>query len=368
MKIAVLTSSRADYGIYLPLLLKLQIDPAFDLRLIVFGTHLSHSHGHTIDLIEKDGFAIDYRIETVPDADSEEAISASMALTGMKFAPVWAAEKENYDLVFCLGDRYEMFAAVAASVPFNIKLAHIHGGETTLGAIDNKFRHCLSLFSELHFVSTATFANRVAEIIGYAEHIYNVGALSLDNLNDIELYTKDEFKKQFNIDMEQPTVLVTFHPETVSVDRNLNHVRALIAALNELDEQVVITMPNADTMGNTMRKEYEAFAATKSNVICIENFGTKGYFSCMQHANYLLGNTSSGIIEAASFNKYVINVGDRQKGRAVSGNILEVIPEKKAILEACKKVKELGNYKGKNIYFSSNVADQIIKVIKEKVG
>ena len=156
MNIAVLTSSRADYGIYLPLLKKLQSDPFFNLKIFVFGTHMSVFHGLTKNQIKEDGFEISREIESLVLGDSAEAISSAMGLTMLKFASVWAQEQNETDLIFCLGDRYEMFGAVMACVPFNIPVAHIHGGETTIGAIDNIFRHSLSLASKLHFVTTHT--------------------------------------------------------------------------------------------------------------------------------------------------------------------------------------------------------------------
>ncbi|WP_157604622.1 UDP-N-acetylglucosamine 2-epimerase [Solitalea canadensis] len=366
-RIAILTSSRADYGIYLPLLHKLGQSDDFDLRIITFGTHLSRFHGYTIDQIVKDGFFIDHQVETVLASDTEQAIADSMALTMQKFSGIWSVEKNNYDLVFCLGDRYEMFAAVAAAVPFNIKFAHIHGGETTLGAIDNKFRHCLSLFSMYHFTSTKEYSERVSNILGSNKNIYNVGALSLDNINDMDLYSKEDFLKVFGIDITKESVLVTFHPETVSVDENKKYVEEVIAALDKLDYQIIITMPNTDTMGNMMRKEYEHFISKRPNVIGIESFGTKGYFTCMKYSKFLLGNTSSGIIEAASFNKYVVNVGDRQKGRAFSPNLIQVHPDRTQILEACEKVKLMGDYNGENIYHKEDVADGIINILKREL-
>lgn len=364
-RIAVLTSSRADYGIYLPLLRKLAQDNSFELRIIAFGTHLSRFHGYTVDQIVKDGYKIDHQVETVLASDSEQAIADSMALTMQKFSAIWSYEKSNYDLVFCLGDRYEMFAAVAAAVPFNIKFAHIHGGETTLGAIDNKFRHCLSLFADYHFTATKDYSEKVSSIIGSNNNVYNVGALSLENINDIDIYSKEAFQSVFGIDINKGSVLVTFHPETVSVEKNKEYVRELIAALDELDDQIIITMPNTDTMGNIMRKEYEHFIASKPNVIGIENFGTKGYFSCMKYVKYLVGNSSSGIIEAASFNKYVINIGDRQKGRTTSQNIIQVDPIKSQILEGCTLANTRGDYAGQNVYFSENPSKKIINVLKK---
>ena len=426
MRVAVLTSSRADYGIYQPLLRKLQLDSTVDLRLIVFGTHLSQKHGYTVEEIEADGYQIDYRVETMVDADDPSGIAGTMSLCSTKFAVIWEKEQNHYDWVICLGDRYEMFSAVSIAAPFSIKFAHIHGGETTLGAIDNKFRHCLTLFSELHFVATEQYAERVKAIIGNDEipmseysptvderfghsirsfknklysnetamqsldtqghekevggsicplknklfsdetKVFTVGALSLDNIDEISLYSKIEFQEKFNINIDIPTVLVTFHPETVAYEKNLLYVNEVIAALNVLEEQIIITMPNADTMGNLLREAYMNFAIQKKNVILIENFGIRGYFTCMKYAQYLLGNTSSGIIEAASFGKFVINIGDRQKGRACSENIIHVNAEQKNILSACYQVKILGSFLGTNIYQKNQkAADTIIKVLKE---
>src|SRR5512133_978023 len=166
IKVAVLTSSRADYGIYQPLLRKMQADSDIDVHIIAFGTHTSHYHGYTLEIIKNDGYTLDYVIDNLLLGDSEEAISTAIGLTQMKFASIWAQEKKNYDVVLCLGDRYEMFAAVSAAIPFNIKLAHLHGGETTLGAIDDVLRHSISLCCRYHFTATSDYAKKVSQIIG----------------------------------------------------------------------------------------------------------------------------------------------------------------------------------------------------------
>lgn len=365
IKVAVLTSSRADYGIYQPLLRKMLADSAIDLHIIAFGTHTSHFHGYTLELIQNDGYVIDYAIDTLLAGDTEEAISTSIALTQMKFASIWAKEKNNYNLVFCLGDRFEMFAAVSAAVPFNIKIAHLHGGETTLGAIDNVFRHSISLFCQYHFTSTREYAKKVSEIIGSDNNIYNVGALSLDNLKDLSLFDKEEFFKVYGINLSQPTVLVTFHPETVATDKNIEYTDELIDALETLGMQTVITMPNADTMGNLMRKKFEAFSKQNERVHCIENFGIKGYLSCIRHCAFLLGNTSSGIIEAASFAKYVINLGDRQKGRSRGPNVIDCNPSKNEIINSVNKVQSAPILDGSNIYWNGGASDKILNIIKK---
>lgn len=365
MKIAVLTSSRADYGIYLPLLKAMERDEFFDLHLIVLGTHLSQLHGHTIDTIIKDGYTIDYQIDHVPKGDAPQDIARSMSEASEKMIEVWQQEANNYDLVICIGDRYEMFAAVSIAAPFNISFAHIHGGETSLGAIDNEFRHCLTTFSSLHFVATDAYAERVAQIKGSGKNIYTVGALSLDNLLDIELLSQQECLDHFEIDFSRPSLLVTYHPETINTAANEGYAKEMIKALTNFSNyQVIITMPNADAMGNVMRRIYEDYARRNANAVLVENFGTQGYFSAMKLSKVVVGNSSSGIIEAASFQKYVVNIGDRQKGRALSNNVIHAKPDAGSIAAAINGALEKGEYTGDNIYFRENTAQSIIQVLK----
>ena len=371
MRVAVLTSSRADYGIYQPLLRRMDEDPFFELELIVFGTHLSKFHGYSVDQILEDDYEIAHKIESLVLGDSEEAISTAIGITSLKFSTIWQMVMNKYDMVLSLGDRYEMFAAVSAAIPFNLSIAHIHGGEETKGAIDNIFRHSLTQMAEYHFTSTELYKKRVIELLGSNEqeaNVFNVGSLSLDNLKDLELLSKDEFLEEYDIDLSFPTILFTFHPETVSADQNEHYIDEIIETLDELDYyQIVITMPNADTKGNIIRKALHKFIDTnKERVYGIENFGIRGYFSCMNHSSFLMGNSSSGIIEAASFGNYVINLGDRQKGRASGDNVINIPIDRSQILEAVKEVEQLENFSGQNIYWSEGAADKIIEVLKEK--
>ena len=197
MKIGVLTSSRADFGIYLPLLKLLKADSFFNLEIIAFGTHTSKSHGYTLDEINSYNFNIVHQLSTIPSSDSPKEISDSVGKTISIFSDFWS--NNEYDLVIALGDRYEMFAAVSASSLFNIKIAHLHAGETTLGAVDNAYRHSISLFSKHLFVSTEEYKNRALQIVEQNVKVYNVGALSIDNLCTIEFLSKTEFKEKFNI-------------------------------------------------------------------------------------------------------------------------------------------------------------------------
>ena len=362
MKIGVLSSSRADYSIYLPLLTALTNEPGFAVAVLAFGTHLSAQHGHTIDQIRADGFVV-HPVLAIPNGDTPADISRTMGETMRAFADVWT--NQHYDLLLCLGDRYEMFAAVASAVPFTLPMAHIHGGETTLGAIDNAFRHAITVMATYHFTTTETYKQRVIDLTGSDENVYNVGALSIDNLRTLPLLTPAQFLDRFGIDLTRPTVLITFHPETVSFQHTADHVTALLDALAQLDTyQLVITMPNADTTGNYVRAELQAFIAAHTNAVGVESFGTVGYLSCMKHCRFMLGNTSSGFVEASFFPKYVINLGDRQRGRLLTPNIIDCPLDSAAIVQAVHTVEKAPSLPPINVYGDGTAAEQIRAILR----
>lgn len=369
MRVAVLTSSRADYGIYLPLLKKLREDHFFELYIIAFGTHHSKKFGNTVDQITNDGFTVNYLINTLPAGDQAADIAESMGKTMIAFAPVWEELSGKVDLVFCLGDRYEMFAAVASSVPFNIRVAHIHGGETTLGAIDDCFRHSISLMSHYHFTVAEPYRKRVVELIGRDENVYNVGSLSYDNLKGLSLLSIDELKQTFNVDLALPSILITFNPETVSFEKNEFYIQELIKALQQTRYyQFIITMPNADTMGNMIREKLILFSENNGRVKLFESLGTVGYLSCMKHCAFMLGNTSSGFAEAAFFPKYVINLGDRQKGRVVTQNINNCRIDADEITRAIQMFEQIKLPGSIDIYGTGNSANTILTILKNIHG
>ena len=366
MKIAILTSSRADLGIFETLIDELIIDNTIELELIAFGTHLSKFHGYTISGIKNKYKIIVHQISSLLVNDNEVSIASAYGLTLLKFADFWDLNK--YNLVFCLGDRYEMSAAVQAGIPFGVNFSHIHGGETTLGATDNIYRHQISLASNLHFTSTNKFKSRVADLIESEQNIFNVGSLSISNIKDFIPLKKEEFLLKFKIE-NKPYCLITFHPETNAFEENKIFAIEMKNALVELSKQInlVITMPNADTMGSVYREQLFLLKEEKSEkVFLTENFGKENYFSAMYYSNFLLGNTSSGIIEAASFNKHVVNVGKRQEGRAQSKNIVNAAFNKIDILNAIDTCIKLGEYKGRNIYYKEHTAESIVKIIKKK--
>lgn len=369
IKVGVLTSSRADYGVYLPLLKELEESSSWDLEVIAYGMHTSSIFGDSVRNIEKDGFGRIHKINTLLDGDSPAHIAASYANTIKQFGAFWA--ENSFDLVISLGDRYEMNAAVQASIPFRINLAHIHGGETTLGAIDNIYRHQISLASNYHFCSTQEYAARIFQLVGKEAKVEVVGALGLDNLESFEAMPYQKWKNHFDLDgLEESYILMTVHPETVAWERNLDFATELRKSIEELQEtyQILITMPNADTMGSVFRNLFsEMKELFPDRIYLIENFGTEGYFNAMHYSSIMLGNTSSGIAEGASFGNYVINIGDRQKGRIAGPNVVHTPFHSVAIVNSVQELMSQSPYEGSNIFYVGGAARRIVASLENSM-
>jgi GDP/UDP-N,N'-diacetylbacillosamine 2-epimerase (hydrolysing) len=364
LKIGVLTSSRADFGIYEPLLQELNADQRFEIDIIAFGTHLSPYHGYTLQMIEKAGYGSIKTVYGMPLSDAPEAIANAYGQLVSNFSQYWAAH--SYDWVLALGDRFEMSAAVQAGIPMQVRFAHLHGGETTLGAIDNVYRHQITLAAALHFTATEAFSERVVSLIGQEKGVHWVGALSVDGIDELSIPEWPEVASQFKLPAQEDFVLVTFHPETIAYRQNEAYSQAAYEALAELAKEIaiIITMPNADTAGSLFRKKFQILPQQRPRrVFLVENFGRLNYFAAMRQARFLLGNTSSGIVEAASFGKYVVDVGKRQQGRAKSDNIMNVPFEVSAILEACNQAMHLGTCDGPNIYHRAGTAKRIAQLL-----
>ena len=221
--------------------------------------------------------------------------------------------------------------------------------------------------SEYLFVTTEEYKKRGEEILGNYENVFNVGALSIDNLNDMQLFSNDEFYNRFQINIDKPYILSTFHPETVSFDKNEEYIDELLKAFEELNKRykIIITMPNADTMGLLIRSKLEVFTKNRQNVHLVESFGSKGYLTCMKNCSFLLGNSSSGFVEAAYFPKWVINIGNRQKGRIRTPNILDCLPNRNAIIQKAAQLETSQITQDCNIYGDGNTAKRIIKILKQ---
>lgn len=319
--ITAVTTSRADYGVFRPVLRRIANASDLDLELMVTGSHLAPLYGHTVEQIEADGFRIRDRIETLLANDSPYAVAQSMGLTMLGFAQAYARAKP--ELLLVLGDRYEMFAAAAAAVPMKIPIAHIHGGETTEGAIDEAFRHGLTKMSHLHFAATEEYRDRILQLGEQPNRVIVSGAPSLDNLNDLKLLSQEELEQRLSFSLEQPFLLVTFHPVTLQYEEAASQFQQLLVALEQFNTRVVFTYPNADTSGQVIIRMIESYVAKHDNAVAVTTLGTQAYFSLMKLAHAMVGNSSSGIIEAASFHLPVVNIGIRQQGRVRGANVID---------------------------------------------
>lgn len=366
IRLGILTSSRADYGIYRPLLTRLEKDVDIEFELIIFGTHLSTFHGYTVADIERDGYRTEIKIESMLLHDTPCAISSSFALTALKFADFWSNAGDQFDMVIAMGDRYEMCAAVYAGIPYNIKFVHLFGGESTLGAIDDIYRNAITCASSLHFTSTELYASRVKEITG-SKYVYHVGSISLDGIRSFNFYQYQEWKETFKLNVSRKFILVTVHPETVDFHNNKKYLEEILYAFTLIvpEYDLIITMPNADTMGSYFRRQFQEFRSQyPAHIDLVENFGTKGYFSAMHFSEFMIGNTSSGIVEAASLKKYVINVGNRQKGRVTGANVIHVPFDAEHITRTVEKIRSLPAVNGENPYYKGGAVDSIIEKLK----
>jgi GDP/UDP-N,N'-diacetylbacillosamine 2-epimerase (hydrolysing) len=355
MKIGVLTSSRADYGVYLPLLTAMKNDSRFELSMIAFGSHTRPEFGETVHSIYADSYNEVIAIDNLLTGDSPEMIAKSYANTVSIFAEFWSKRGATFDWILCLGDRFEMAAAVNAGIPFQLNFAHFHAGEITLGAIDNIYRHQLTLASQLHFVSLPINSQKVWELTGVKNTTTVIGSLSLLNQVNLPLLSVNEFYEKWQIDLSIPTILITVNPETINFEKNELYAEITIKALRDLanEFQLVINPPNADTNGSIFRKAFIDLQKEIKTIKIIESFGSQSYFSCMKHAALMLGNTSSGIIEAASFQKYVINIGDRQKGRFAPENVIDIPFDYVQIIEK-SRIYLNKTYLGENPYFNKD--------------
>jgi len=334
-KIGVLTTGRADYGILFPILTAIQRDRDLELLLFVTGMHLSPEFGMSVREIECDGFAIDERVEILISSDMPEGIVKSMGLAMIGFSQVFA--RRAPDIFLVVGDRFEVQAAVSACVPFSIPVAHVHGGEVTEGAIDEVFRHSISKMSHLHFATTQTYANRIAQMGEEEWRIRVSGAPGLDNFLNMVVPSREQVEEALSIDLEDRVLLATYHPPTRVLSGEDSGIDALLEAIRELDMQVVFTYPNADAGGRAIIAKIEEFKKSYAKITVAINASQSIYIGLMKYAAAMVGNSSSGIIEAASFGLPVVNVGPRQAGRIRARNVIDVLNEKTSLISALEK-------------------------------
>ncbi len=336
-KICIVTGSRAEYGLLKWLIKDIESLEKLEIILIATGSHLSHEFGLTINEIIKDGFKVNEKVDILLSTDTPSAISKSVGLGVMGFADKFEYYKP--DLLLILGDRYEIYSAAIAAMIARIPIAHIHGGESTEGAIDEAIRHSITKISHLHFVASNEYRNRVIQLGEDPSRVFNVGALGIDGIKRLELRTKDKLEKLIGFQFGLRNLLVTFHPVTLENDSSEKHINELLDSINEFEEiNFIFTMPNADMDCRIIYKNIEKFCKKSRNAVCFKSLGQLNYFSCLKFVDGVIGNSSSGIIEVPSFLKGTINIGNRQKGRLKSKSIIDCNPSKLEIKKAINKL------------------------------
>lgn len=340
MKICIATGTRAEYGLLKPLIDQIRLTAKYELQLLVTGAHLSPEFGLTYKLIEEDGLKISAKVEMLLSSDTSEGIVKSMGLGMIGFADTLKTLQP--DLIFILGDRYEMLALASAALIFKIPIAHLHGGEITEGAYDDAIRHSITKMSTLHFTSTEEYRQRVIQMGEQPEMVFNVGAIGLDNIINLPLLTKEALAESLNVSFKKYNYLVTFHPETLSEQPVVLQFEILLDVINEdKDGFFIFTHANADTDGRVINKMIDTFVAQNpGKAVAFTTMGQLRYLSAMKYATGVIGNSSSGIIESASFKVPTINIGDRQKGRIYGENVINVGVNKEEIEQAFVKIKD----------------------------
>jgi GDP/UDP-N,N'-diacetylbacillosamine 2-epimerase (hydrolysing) len=295
--------------------------------------HLSPTFGLTFKEIEADGFNIDIKVKTLGRSDMDLDITKSMGKGIVGCAEAFAKLKP--DLVVVLGDRYEIFAAAAAALVLRIPLAHLHGGETSTGAYDEAFRHSISKMSNLHFVATKEYRNRVIQLGENPNNVFLVGGLGVDVLKNITLLTKKELEDSLQIEFRAKSLLITFHPVTLENETSEMQIRALLSALSNLkDTTLIFTMPNADNGSHTIIRLIQEYVKENNDAFAFRSLGQKLYLSCVAHVDGVVGNSSSGLTEVPSFKKGTINIGSRQAGRLQASSVINCLTEEREISSA----------------------------------
>lgn len=331
-KICVITGTRADYGLLRWVMQGIKNDVDLYLQIIATGMHLSPEFGLTFKAIEDDGFEIARKVEMLTSSDTPVGIAKSMGLGMIGFAD--AFNELNPDLIVVLGDRFEIFAAVAAALVARIPVAHIHGGETTEGAFDEAFRHSITKMSHMHFVAAFEYKQRVIQLGEQPKHVFLVGGLGIDNINRLMLLDRNALEADLGFKFGKKNLLITFHPVTLENASAVTQMQALLAALAKLeDTQLIFTMPNADTDGRTLIKMVEQFVSQHSNAHAYTSLGQLRYLSCIAQVDGVVGNSSSGLAEVPSFKKGTVNIGDRQRGRLQATSVINCEPNQKSIAD-----------------------------------
>lgn len=370
-KICIVTGTRAEYGLFYPLLQKLKNDNYFKLQIAATGMHLSPEFGLTYREIEKDGFSINEKVEMLLSSDTDSGISKSVGIGIISFSDVFKRLKP--DLLVVLGDRFETFAAAVSAHICRIPIAHLNGGELTEGVIDDAFRHSITKMSYFHFCSTEQYRRRVIQLGESPDRVFNVGALGIDNIKDTELLSRKQLEKELKFKLSGKTALVTFHPVTLEHGSSQEQFQNLLNVLDGMkDLNIIFTRPNADTDGREIINLIDKYAGSNpERTLSVSSLGRVRYLSALKYVDLVIGNSSSGIIETPSFHKPTVNIGDRQRGRIKAESIIDCSPAVSDMYDAVSKALS-ENFRSfcktiNNPYGDGGTAERIINILKENM-
>lgn len=367
-KICVVTGTRAEYGLLKPLIKRIQEDAEVELQLVVTGMHLSPEFGLTYREIEEDGFPIAEKNEMLLSSDTPNGITKSIGLATIGFADIFT--RITPDMIVLLGDRYEAFAAATAAMIHRVPIAHIHGGELTEGVIDEAIRHSITKMSMLHFTSTEDYKRRVIQMGEQNDRVFNVGALGVENIKNQELFFKAELENSIGFRLDKPYVMVTYHPVTLENNTSKMQFMNLLDALCDMKSyKIIFTKANADTEGRIINQLIDEYVKQNAErAIAFTSLGMKRYLSAMKYSEMVIGNSSSGLLEAPSFHIPTVNIGSRQQGRIRADSVIDCGCMKNDILEAVKEAEKMKKEKNmndiKNPYEGDETSKRILNLIK----
>ena len=337
-KICAVTATRAEYGVLKNTIKRIIEDDELNLYLVVTGMHLSKQYGYTIQEIIDDGIPVSDTVEILSEENDERAVTNAMGKETIAFGEIF--QRERPDMLLVVGDRYEILPACQCAVIFGIPIAHISGGEVTEGAIDDSIRHAVTKLSHLHFPGCEVYRQRIIQMGEEPQRVFNYGDVGIENIKKMEFMSKGELEKSLNILLDKPYACVTFHPVTLEKDSAERQIKELLSALREIKDMCFIfTKANADVEGQIINNCIDEFVEESENSVAFYSVGIKRYLSLLKGAEFVAGNSSSGIIEAPTLNIPTINIGDRQKGRLQAESILNCKPIKEEIIEAVKKAR-----------------------------
>ncbi|MFC2992180.1 UDP-N-acetylglucosamine 2-epimerase [Halomonas tibetensis] len=372
-KIAIFTGTRAEYGLLYWLMKEIEQDESLELQLIVSGMHLSPEFGETVTAIEQDGFRIDARVEMLLSSGTGVGIAKSMGLGTIGFAD--ALDRLRPDWLVVLGDRFEALAIAQTAMVMQVPLAHIHGGELTEGLIDEAIRHAITKMAQLHFTSTERYRNRVIQLGEQPERVFNVGAPALENIRRLKLLDQAELEHSLNFKFGQCPLLVTYHPVTLKESGGIESLRDLLTALEELlpDTKVVLTFPNADAHGRELIPVLQTFAKKHpESVLLTTSLGQIRYLSLMKICGAVVGNSSSGLLEAPAMGVPTVDIGIRQRGRLKPESVVQTEDDLEAIRRALKIALSPAHRQkctqADNPYGDGKVAEKIINYLGNVSG